>query len=192
MKKVSLLIALMVMSLCYSQEKDVNNNRSTNSAQTSKLFGKNEFKINALYFVLGAAELQYERILNEESSIGVRTLFTLDDEPAFYRRPFNLDGFYRFYFGKKPAAGFFVEGLASYNSFRDENYSYNSSTGQSTSTYDRVNGFGLGLQVGGKWITRKGIIFEINGGVGRNIISSAEFPEDRIFGRFGISTGYRF
>lgn len=191
MKKISLLIALLVMSLSYSQEKDVNNNGSTNSAQTSNLFGKNEFKINALYFVLGAAELQYERVLNEESTAGVRTRFTLDDD-VFYRRPFYLDGFYRFFFGKKPAAGFFVEGLASYNSFRDENYNYDSPTMQSTSTYDHVNGFGLGLQVGGKWITRQGIIFEINGGVGRNIISSAEYSEDRIFGRFAISVGYRF
>ena len=42
-----------------------------------------------------------------------------------------------------------------------------------------------------KFITRNGIIFELNGGVLRNVITSKDSNLD-IFGRFAISVGYRF
>lgn len=189
MKKATLLIAVMVMSLSYSQDRDVNNSGSTNSAQTSNLFGKNEFKINALFLILGAADLHYERILNEESSIGTRMLVTLDDE-IFTTKPFYLDGYYRFFFGDKPAAGFFVEGLTSINS--DEYDRFVSGPNFSgTFITERSTGFGLGLQIGGKFVTRRGILFEISGGVGRNFIQS-DNVDNQIFGRFGLNVGYRF
>ena len=143
-----------------------------------------------MYLILGAAELQYERVINEDSSFGVRTLFAVSDD-VFEYEPFYLDGSYRIFFGEKPASGFFVEGLASYNSVKEFRSNYNSINGNFTQTRETESGFGLGLQVGGKFITRNGIVFELNGGIGRNLISSQE-ADNRIFGRFAISAGYRF
>lgn len=194
MKKIIVFGAILASTFGFSQDKTTTTTTTTvtesKPKKPTKYFGKNEFKINALYFVLGAAELQYERILNDESSAGVRTFVAFTDDEAFEYQRFHLDGYYRFFFGEKPAAGFFIEGLASYNTYQDVTYNYNSQFGSSTTIKD-VNGFGLGIQVGSKFITRNGIIFEINGGIGRNILSSYE-DVSRIFGRFAISAGYRF
>ncbi len=195
MKKIILFCAIIATSIGFSQDKPATTTTTTtvttvtSQKKPTKYFGKNEVKINALYFVLGAAELQYERILNDESSIGARTFIGFTED-VFETEPFYLDGYYRFFFGEKPAAGFFVEGLASYNTIRDYTYNYNFNTNTYNDKRDLESGFGLGIQVGGKFITRNGIVFEINGGVGRNIIDSSD--ENRIFGRFGISAGYRF
>jgi len=197
MKKILLLVTLMAFSIGFSQDKPITTTTTTTTTTVTKvqnpsnLFGKNEFKINALFLVLGAADLQYERILNEESSVGARILVTLDDE-VFTNKPFYLDGFYRFYFGEKPASGFFVEGLASYNSLEYET-STTTQNFRSQSRFERESGFGLGIQVGGKFVTRRGLLFEINGGIGRNIIQTGNDNEvNRVFGRFAISVGYRF
>ncbi len=195
MKKIILIGAILASTIGFSQDKSTTTTTTTTTTvstpkKATKYFGKNEIKINALYFVLGAAELQYERILNDESSAGARTFIAFTNDEAFETQRFYLDGYYRFFFGEKPAAGFFIEGLASYNTYKDISYNFSSQLGSSTTIKD-INGFGLGIQVGGKFITRNGIIFEINGGVGRNIISSYE-NVDRIFGRFAITTGYRF
>jgi hypothetical protein len=67
---------------------------------------------------------------------------------------------------------------------------YNSNTGN----YDQVGGekftdFALGFGLGSKWIHRKGFVFEINAGIGRNLFSDYS-PE--VVGRGGITLGYRF
>ncbi len=39
-----------------------------------------ELKINGLFLILGAIELDYQYLLNEESAIGIDVLYTYDDE----------------------------------------------------------------------------------------------------------------
>lgn len=151
---------------------------------------KNEFKANALMLVLGAFETSYERILSKESAIGISASVSFDD--------YNLDQnyaitpYYRYYFGKKAASGFFGEAFGSINSYDEWNYS-NSPNFQSN--FSEVVDFALGIGVGGKWVTSKGLILEINGGIGRNMFNSNNenyYREYNIIGRFGISVGYRF
>jgi hypothetical protein len=108
---------------------------------------------------------------------------------------FSLSPFYRFYFGKKPAAGFFVEGFGmidsyEYSSYNGLLYSNEIPTGPS---YDKISrtDFALGFGLGAKWVTQKGFIFEINGGVGRNLFNSSD-TDFEIVGRGGITMGYRF
>ena len=61
------------------------------------------------------------------------------------------------------------------------------------SSYDDVTrtDFALGFGLGAKWVTKKGFIFEINGGVGRNLFNSSD-TDFEIVGRGGITLGYRF
>jgi len=172
MKKLLLLFCLSAFTFGYSQE-------------TQKLdFPKNEMKINAAFLVAGALDISYERILNEESAFGA-SLFLAIDEDIDTKLAFTP--YYRYYFGKKPAAGFFAEGFGMLNNY--DSYKYNT-IGNESRTTNRTD-FALGFGLGAKWITKKGFIFEINGGVGRNLFNSTD-TDYEIVGRSGITFGYRF
>ncbi len=176
MKKLLVLLCLSALTFGYSQdEKKVD-------------FKKNEIKGNALFLVAGALEVTYERILTEESAFGASVFIAITDD---FDTNFALTPYYRFYFGKKPAAGFFVEGFGSLNSYDDSIY-----TGQDSSYnsyYKEVSrtDFALGFGLGSKWITKSGFLFEINAGVGRNLFNSSD-TDYEIVGRGGITLGYRF
>ena len=56
-----------------------------------------------------------------------------------------------------------------------------------------VTDFALGFGLGGKWITKKGVIFEINSGIGRNLFYKEDSSNRLQFvGRGGIGIGYQF
>jgi hypothetical protein len=172
MKKLFLLLCLSTFTFGYSQ------------VENKVVFPKNEMKINAAFLVAGALEVSYERILSEESAVGA-SLFLAIDEDIDTKVAFTP--YYRYYFGKKPAAGFFAEGFGMLNNY--ESYKYNT-TGYESKTTNRTD-FALGFGIGSKWITKKGFIFEINGGVGRNLFNSRD-TDYEIVGRGGITFGYRF
>jgi hypothetical protein len=54
-----------------------------------------------------------------------------------------------------------------------------------------VTDFALGIGLGGKWVTKKGLIGEVNFGIGRNLFESGDTDYDFV-GKFGITVGYRF
>jgi Protein of unknown function (DUF3575) len=150
-------------------------------------FKRNELKGNALFLVLGSFEATYERLLNEESGIGisVNIPFTNDQDLVYSVTPY-----YRFYFGKKPAAGFFLEGFGMLNQVDDYVYDYN---GYYQDTNKTITDFAFGIGVGGKWVSKRGVLVEINAGVGRNLFSEYNDTRDYEFiGRGGITVGYRF
>ena len=148
-------------------------------------YGLHEAKLNALVLVLGAVEVQYEYLLNEESGLGISVFLPYDKEVKedleYYVSPY-----FRYYFGSKYAGGFFLEGFASLNRadrdfdfiFIDEEENF-------------VTDLALGIGLGGKWITKGGFVGEVNFGLGRNLFNSDETDLDFI-GKFGISIGYRF
>ena len=181
MKRLLVIVFLSVFAFGYSQdEKQVD-------------FKKNEIKGNALLLVAGALEVTYERLINEESAVGVSLFVPYDND---INTNFSLSPYYRFYFGQKPAAGFFVEGFGMLNSYTQENYYYAYkdfppyNTIQ-TITKDTISDFTLGFGLGGKWVTKRGFVFEINGGVGRNLFNSSD-TDNEFVGRGGITLGYRF
>lgn len=176
MKKLLVLLSLSLFTIGHSQE-------------TQKVdFPKNEIKGNALFLVVGALEATYERILNEESGVGISLFVPYDDS---INTKFSLAPFYRFYFGKKPASGFFAEGFGMLNSYSDDYYVYDSNYNESTIDGENITDFALGFGLGAKWVTKKGFLFEINGGVGRNLFNSSG-NDNEIVGRGGITLGYRF
>lgn len=182
MKKILFLIGVTLLSpsiLC-SQEEEHNN--LTNTVDLPKNF--NEFKINGFLLLYGAFEGTYERTVNEESAFGISALIAFDselkDDVKYYVSPY-----YRFYFGKKYAAGFFIEGFGMLNSL-DRSIAFISGSGD-----DFVTDFALGFAFGGKWITKRGFSVEWFNGLGRNLFNNENTDYSLVL-KGGINLGYRF
>jgi len=155
---------------------------------------RDELKINAFnLIVFEYVDVTYERLLNEEASFGIGVLVNVgnvDDAIDYYRR-FSLTPFYRRYFSKGYASGFFVEGFGMLNSGDEDVYVFDEPPiGTVVSTNEKYTDFALGVSVGGKFITKRGFIAEIYGGVGRNFFNTDFSPE--VVGRGGVSLGFRF
>jgi len=175
MRKILFLLVCLTGLSSFAQENEIPE------------FKRNELKGNALFLVLGSFEATYERLLNDESGIGisVNIPFTNDQDLVYSVTPY-----YRFYFGKKPATGFFLEGFGMLNQVDDYIYDYNSNYEDINKT---ITDFAFGIGVGGKWVSKRGVLVEINAGVGRNLFSEYNDNRDYEFiGRGGITVGYRF
>ena len=64
----------------------------------------------------------------------------------------------------------------------------------SETSSEKYTDFALGFGLGAKWLTKKGFLFELNSGVGRNLINSEknDFYNHEFVGRGGFTFGYRF
>ena len=175
MKKILLLAVVLISFSSFAQQKD------------SLVFKKHEIKGNALLLVTGTFEATYEYLVNDESGFGISASVGLIDEVDLN---FAITPYYRFYFGKKPAAGFFAEGFGMLNQVEDIVFtSQNNFNGEIKTITD----FAFGIGVGSKWISKRGVLFEISAGVGRNLFSEYNSDRDYQFiGRGGITVGYRF
>ncbi len=102
---------------------------------------------------------------------------------------FYLSPYYRFYFGKKYAAGFFIEGFGLLSSYEQTTVDF----GPVDPIISEENklAFALGIGVGGKWVTKSGFIGELGLGIGRNIVNPDDFA-DSIIGKVSVGVGYRF
>lgn len=150
-------------------------------------FNKNEFKINIASTIDKYPEFTYERLLNEETAMGISLGFTIDsktniDETTNYK--YSIVPYYRFYFGKKIAAGFFIEAntpLFSQKKIQGSFFNASSEGGI---------GFGLGLAIGGKFMTKSGWVGEIYTGVARSFVNTDKIGF--LYPRVGITIGKRF
>lgn len=138
--------------------------------------GNNEFKINVGYAIAGLPEMTYERIIDDGGAAGISLAFSVDDNIDF---DFIAVPYYRLYFGQKRASGFFIEANAGI--FSDVN---------DKSPGEKAIGFGPGLGVGGKFLTKTGWVAELVFGGGRNFINQSVISD--IYPRLGISLGKRF
>jgi len=155
---------------------------------------QNELRINMSNLIAFKwVDLSYERVLNEESSIGVSTLFTLDNETDGLdeNRTFSFTPYYRHFFSKKYAQGFFVEAFGMLHSGRDEYYVYyNGTTELNGSTNDeKYTDFALGISAGAKFVTKRGFVAELYLGIGRDLLDKSDLE---VVGRGGLSIGYSF
>ncbi|NER14478.1 DUF3575 domain-containing protein [Leptobacterium flavescens] len=153
-------------------------------AQDAETFKKNELKINALTTVTIGAEVSYERLLNASSAVGLSGFLQYDN--GDFNINYSITPYYRIYFGKKPAAGFFAEGFASFNTV-DNRVRAGGGFARRGEILDLALGFGLGV----KLITTKNFLVEFNAGVGRNLFNS-DNGGDKFVPRGGITTGFRF
>lgn len=177
------LFLLFISSYC-QEKKEIQN------------FKRNELKINAPFLVAGALEIDYEKLLNDESGVGVSVFLGLDNE---IDKKFSVAPYYRFYFGKKPAAGFFVDGFGMFNISKPEPYLYSyydpalGYYNYKSAPETTITDFALGFSIGAKWITKRGFTFELKSGIGRNLFDKKnDFYNNEIVFNGGLNIGYRF
>ncbi|NJB81804.1 DUF3575 domain-containing protein [Wenyingzhuangia aestuarii] len=150
---------------------------------------KNELKINVYFTAFGLFETTYERNLNRKSSLGITGLYSFSkkyDEDV----NFQISPFYRRYFGKKYASGFFIEGFGTLGSIDGKQLTDVNGNITLNEGPDVID-LSLGLSIGYKWVTKKGIIFEALFGMGGNLFN-ANKTDHNIINRRAISIGYRF
>lgn len=136
--------------------------------------------------------ISYERLLNENSGVGINGIFYFgnDSDDSHEDSKFSqVSAYYRMYFGKKYAAGFFVEGFVPITMTTDVRY-YN--TGVSSDADRRSSTtIGAGIGFGGKWVVKRNFVFEASMGVARRFgKNNAYFSALTGKGMLGI--GYRF
>lgn len=181
MKKSFLTALLLIATISIFAQQD---NFQGNSKQ-------NELKINMSNLIAFKwIDIGYERILNEESSIGVGTLFSLDSasEGLDEYRTFSITPYYRHFFSNKYASGFFVEAFTMLHSAEDDGY-YTLEGSQEVYKQDKYTDLAAGISVGGKFVTKRGFIAEVYLGIGRDLLGNSDVE---VVGRGGISIGYRF
>src|SRR5689334_16088416 len=142
MKKIVLLVFGLCSFLGYSQK--------TND---------NEIKFNLPYFIAGIPEVSYERIVDSTSSAGIALAIAID-KPENVKKRFILTPYYRLFFGKAKAKGFYIEANAAFIEQKGTTY-YNNYYAQNTS----IN-FGFGAAAGIKFLNKNGYVGDIYGGVG--------------------------
>ena len=184
MKKTILLLGFLCLTFSISKAQDIPD--STDD--------RDEIKLNLLNLVaFKYLDGSYERIIDEESSFGIAALINLgEDYDTFdYLREFSITPYYRRYFSKGYAKGFFVEGFGMLNQSSDQYFSnFDENTQQFTENNEKYTDFAVGVSLGGKFISKRGFVAEVYGGIGRNLINSDNVVE--VVGRGGISLGFRF
>jgi hypothetical protein len=153
-------------------------------AQEGKQKNYTEIKLNGLSTALGTVEIEFERTLNSSSSFGVSVFSTFNDtgEAFSYDYDSGVMGFYRYYIGKNYASGLFFEGFGMFHSTKYPLPNRHLSTEINSNLL-------LGLGIGYKWVSEKGIILQANFSPGINVFDDSF--DDRS-GRAGVSIGYRF
>lgn len=179
MKKITLAALLLISSVVLFAQQ--NNDYSEMN---------NELKLNMSNLIgFKWLDVGYERILNEESSIGFGTLISLDNDVDGLDeyRTFSLTPYYRHFFSSKYAQGFFVEAFTMIHSGKFDDYYYDDYNSHITD--HKYTDLAVGISVGGKWVTRRGFVAEIYAGIGRDMLNNSDIE---VVGRGGVSIGYRF
>lgn len=149
------------------------------------LYRRNEVKIEAISLLYKGVELGYERILNDDISVGATALVlsyerVVDDKDL----NFHFSPYARYYLSSKPASGLFLDVFASVFS---RNYLQNPDTMTYTSEVSTAFGFNFGL----KWVKRSGFNLELAFGIGREP-RSLDSDKEVFIPKRGFYIGYRF
>jgi hypothetical protein len=159
-----------------------------NESDANPYLKNNEIKLNLITPLSGAVEVGFERYLNKKSSVGISALFVYDHTKENDMNYF-VSPYYRYYFGKKYASGFFVEGFGMFTSIDGKKvYAADNVTfTEGKDVYDLALGAGFGWKV----VTRKGFVFEANVGYGRLVFNADKTDHNQVL-KLGLSIGYRF
>lgn len=177
MRKILIILCLSSSLIGFTQD------------EKKPVFKQYELKGNAFLLLVGALDFTYEEYVNHDTSYGISAFIAYDKD---IDRKFSLTPYYRIYFGKKRAAGFFIEGFGMVNNYKTIAYTLESMSYVALREA-KVTDLALGFSLGGKWVTKSGVLFEINTGIGRNLF----YKEDNVnrmefVGRGGIGIGYQF
>lgn len=182
MKKLLLILFLTSFTTLLAQEQTQTENHDQNELRINVT--------NALIFEW--VDLSYERVLNEESTIGLGVLFSLNDDSEVFDeyRTFSLTPYYRHFFSRKYARGFFVEAFGMLHTRNEIDYIYEDFPPyENFEISDKHTDFALGVSGGAKFITKRGFVAEFYFGIGRDLFSDSDIE---FVGRGGLSLGFRF
>jgi len=173
MKKAIISFCLITLSsITFAQTKD-----------------NNEIKLNIPLTIAGLPEINYERIVDDNVGIGLAAAVAVD-KPENMPYRVQITPFGRLYFGKKKAAGFFIEANMTACKQREiyEEYIFDS-TGYNTFIVDQSTfNIGFGAAVGVKLLTKNGFMGDIFLGGGRLFGNSLAGG----YLRMGLTIGRRF
>ncbi|MEO6174506.1 MAG: DUF3575 domain-containing protein [Flavobacterium circumlabens] len=179
MKKI-LSVIILFSAFLASAQNEINDN----------LYEKNnEITFNALGLLNGTIQVTFERHLNKKSSLGITSTYVfsnnINDDLNY-----SVSPYYRRYFGKKYAAGFFVEGFGMLTSI-DGKKIYNSDDHSIFTENPDVTDFALGAGLGWKWVSKGGFLIEANMGYGA-LLFNANKTDHNIVNKIMLNVGYRF
>lgn len=147
--------------------------------------GNSELKINMLYLVFEIVEMEYERILTPDVSVGLAANYWLSNTENMN---YTLLPYFRLYPAHKlRASGFFVEANMAVLGY-DQMIVAERNGVLSVQEEPQVR-FGGGFALGGKFVANSGLFCEVSAGVGRVA------GKDRLiyeYPRLAISIGKRF
>lgn len=191
MKKFITFVLTLSISFAFSQQKEEQTYAKLEEKSVASLYQKDEVRLNAGYLLFYGVEGAYERILTDDLGVGTSVLFV-----AYERlnegMNFNVSPFVRYYLGKKPASGFFVEGFASVFNKNHIHYEYHYPNSSNVKD-EKHTGFALGFGLGIKWIkSTSGFYIEVSGGVGREPRAEKDNDFSPFIGKGGLSIGLRF
>jgi Protein of unknown function (DUF3575) len=179
--KKALFFCIVLVSLGFSQDK-----------KESDDF--NEIKGNVLIAPLGMIEVVYEKDFSEHQGFGIAAFFRFSDVDLHTK--FSLTPYYRYYFGKESAKGFFAEGFAMYNQYQPNDKLIFTGFVIQMKESPVQNDLAFGLGMGSKWLIGGDFILEINAGFGLNLFNEnsrkSTLLGERYVPRLGISLGQRF
>lgn len=187
MKKKLLTAVFIILTISgFAQINTEKDKKEQDSVQTdNKITGKNDISTNL--FMLGfvsIAELSYERLFNN-TGVGISASVDLGNTIGYN---FAFIPYYRFYFGKKKASGFFIEGNAVFYNAQKSDMGIYGQDGTYIVLYRVIeNQFGFGVAAGGKFLNKSGFVGELFGGVARLFAGRDEY-----FPRIGLTIGKRF
>ncbi len=180
MKKTLLVILIFLSFLSVKAQNEANENPYQKN---------NEIKVNVLGPLMGAFQATYERHLNSKSSLGISYFYVFnntENEDLNY----SISPYYRRYFGKKYAAGFFLEGFTMLTSI-DGKKIYTSEDHSTFTENPDVIDLAAGVGLGWKWVSKGGFVLEANLGYGF-LLFNANKTDHNIVNKIGVSAGYRF
>lgn len=147
---------------------------------------KNELKIDLFdALVLRTIDVSYEKILNDEASVGVSVFMNFEDKNKNFRynEDFQLTPYFRQLFTTNKNFNVYGEVFGSFN--------FASTTPDPvTLTSKNYSDFALGLGTGLKRVSKNGYVIDVNVGLGRNMFNASVSRE--LVSRFGISLGKQF
>jgi len=181
--------ALLTFVICLICTLGVSQEDTDQNIPDLQSIGKNEININVLYTVFKAIELNYERFLDEDISIGLAGNYWFGESSQW---DYSAIAYGRIYpFSDKPNNALFVElNAAVFNSYEEGYYQPVGLHGAYTYVpEEKTTAFGMGFAIGAKFYSKKGYTFNFYGGLIRNFVED-QYPES--IPRVGINVGKRF
>lgn len=182
-KTLLLLFAFLSLARLNAQEEDEVQEFSVKN---------NELMINPFALLLsGTIAGSYERILNKDYGVGVDAVIFTNSK---YNIKSQFSPYGRVYFGRKYASGFFIEGFVPVTTLSKISCMNNDFTTSVRCDNTESNSFfGLGIGLGGKWNTKRNVIFQASFGLARLFGSEVEdYVLTPISYKGMLGVGFRF